>query len=360
MKHLDEYRDGPKVKALAAEIHRQASSPLRFMEVCGTHTHAIAKWGLRQLLPETIELISGPGCPVCVTANTDLDLAIAAARLPGVTIATFGDMVRVPGSHSTLAQERARGSDVRVVYSPLDALELAGGAPNRPLIFLGVGFETTAPTVAATVLLAREKGIDNFFVLSLHKTVPLALEVLLELGEVRLDGFLLPGHVSVVLGSAPYEFIPERYGLGCVVAGFEPVDILQATLMLVRQTREKKPQVEIQYRRGVTKAGNEAARRIMAEVFAPAEADWRGLGRLPGTGLVFRPDWKNFDAVSAFNLTVPPGRETPGCRCGEVLRGVLRPRGCPLFGSVCNPAAPVGPCMVSSEGSCAAAWREGR
>jgi len=273
MKHLDEYRDGPKVKALAAEIHRHASFPLRFMEVCGTHTHALAKWGLRQLLPSTIELISGPGCPVCVTSNTDLDLAIAAARLPGVTIATFGDMVRVPGSHSTLAQERARGSDVRVVYSPLDALELAGGAPNRPLIFLGVGFETTAPTVAATVLEAREKGIDNFFVLSLHKTVPLALEVLLELGEVRLDGFLMPGHVSVVLGSAPYEFIPERYGLGCVVAGFEPVDILQAVLMLVRQTREKKPQVEIQYRRGVTKAGNEAARRVMAEVFEPAEAD---------------------------------------------------------------------------------------
>jgi hydrogenase expression/formation protein HypD len=359
MKFIDEYRDGEKARPILEEIHRLADRPLKFMEVCGTHTVSIARYGLRSILPETIRLISGPGCPVCVTPTGDLDRAISLAGIPGAAVATFGDMVRVPGSDSTLALERAAGKDVRVVYSPLDALRLAEENPGIKVIFLGVGFETTAPTVAATILEAKSRGLKNFFVFSAHKTVPLALRGLLDLGEVQLDGFLLPGHVSAIIGSRPYKFLADEYRLACVIAGFEPVDILQAILMLVRQAKAGQSAVEIQYRRGVNATGNTKALEVMARVFEPADVEWRGLGPIPGTGLALREEFASFDAVRNFEIPVKASREAPGCRCGEVLRGIIRPAECPLFGRVCNPQNPVGPCMVSFEGSCAAAHKYG-
>jgi hydrogenase expression/formation protein HypD len=357
LKFIDEYRDGEKARRIVKEIRRMADRPLKLMEVCGTHTVSIARFGLRQILPETIELLSGPGCPVCVTSNGDLDKAIALCRTPGAVVATFGDMLRVPGSDSSLDRERASGRDVRIVYSPLDGLTMAEKAPDRSVIFLGVGFETTAPTVAATVLEAKSRRMKNFFVFSAHKTVPAALKALLDLGEVHLDGFILPGHVSAIIGSRPYEFLAKDYGLACVVSGFEPLDILQSLLMLVRQVREGRPRVEIQYRRGVNLDGNRQAQEIMAQVFTPQDVEWRGLGLIPGTGLALRRDFSALDASRAFPVQVSPPRTNSACRCGEVLRGVSRPRECALFAQVCSPRNPIGPCMVSSEGTCAAVFK---
>ncbi len=357
MKFIDEYRDGEKARPIIEEIQRLADEPIRLMEVCGTHTVSIARYGLRKILPGTIELISGPGCPVCVTSNGDLDKAIALASIPGAAIATFGDMVRVPGSESTLALERAKGRDVRVVYSPLDGLKLAADEPQTKVIFLGVGFETTAPAVAATALEAKSRGLKNFFIFSAHKTVPRALKALLDLGEVKLNGFLLPGHVSTIVGSRPYEFLARDYGLACVISGFEPLDILQSVLLLVRQVKTRNPRVEIQYRRGVNSEGNPRALEVMARTFEPSDVEWRGLGLIPGTGLAFREELAAFDASRVFDLNLPPAKEHRGCRCGDVLRGVLRPQECNLFAKVCNPQNPAGPCMVSFEGSCAAAYK---
>lgn len=357
MKFIDEYRDAEKARRLVKEIVQQATQPVRIMEVCGTHTVAIARFGLRKLLPQNIELISGPGCPVCVTSQRDLDKAIAAAKLRQTIIATFGDMMRVPGSNSTLTKEKAAGRQVQVVYSPLDALQMAQENPDRKVIFLGVGFETTAPTVAATVLAARQKNIKNFEVLSLHKTIPLALKALLNLGEIKLNGFLLPGHVSAIIGSRPYEFLAKEYGLACVISGFEPLDILQSLLLLLRQINLAQPRVEIQYRRGVQREGNLQARKIMEEIFEPADGEWRGLGWIPGTGLKFRSAWADFDAEQKNNIDLPPSAENKACRCGDVLRGIMRPAACPLFAQACTPQNPLGPCMVSSEGSCGAAFK---
>jgi hydrogenase expression/formation protein HypD len=359
MKFIDEFRDGEKAKPLIEEILRLADMPLRLMEVCGTHTVSIARYGIRKILPETIDLVSGPGCPVCVTSNQDLDKAISLAQVPEAVILTFGDMVRVPGSFTTLAAERAKGRDVRVVYSPLDGLIMAEKEENRPFIFLGVGFETTAPTVAATLLEAQKRKIKNFFVFSAHKTVPRALKTLLASGELNLDGFLLPGHVSAITGTHPFEFLSREFGLAAVVAGFEPIDILQAILLLVRQQKNHHPQVEIQYRRGVQPVGNPHALEIMDRVFEPVDADWRGLGRIPQSGLGLRSEFSSFDAGRVFDLPFPESKEPEGCRCGEVLRGILRPRECALFAKVCNPQNPIGPCMVSFEGSCAAAYKYG-
>ena len=357
MKFMDEYRDGERARRIVDEIRRLADRPIKLMEVCGTHTVSIARFGLRQILPETIELLSGPGCPVCVTSNGDLDRAIALCRTPGAVVATFGDMLRVPGSDSSLERERASGRDVRIVYSPLDGLKMAEQAPDRSVIFLGVGFETTAPTVAATVLEAINRRVKNFFVFSAHKTVPGALKALLDLGEVHLDGFILPGHVSAIIGSRPYEFLARDFGLACVVSGFEPLDILQSLLLLVRQVRQRRPRVEIQYRRGVNLDGNREAQEIMAQVFDSQDVEWRGLGLIPGTGLALRREFSEWDASRAFPVQVTPPRTNSECRCGEVLRGVSRPRECALFGQVCSPRNPIGPCMVSSEGTCAAVFK---
>ena len=357
MKFIDEYRDGEKARQVIQEIHRQAIEPVRLMEVCGTHTVSIARYGLRQVLPKSIELISGPGCPVCVTGNSDLDKAISLARIPDALVATFGDMMRVPGSTSTLALEKAGGCDVRVVYSPLDGLKMAQENPRRKVIFLGVGFETTAPTVAATLLEGKKQGINNFWIFSAHKTVPLALKALLDSGEITLHGFLLPGHVSAIIGSRPYQFLAEEYGLACVISGFEPLDILQSILLLVRQVRRREPKVEIQYRRGVDPGGNVRALQVMEKVFEPVDAEWRGLGVIKETGFALRQELAEFDAGRRFALPIPPVRGNRACRCGDVLRGSLRPQQCPLFATACSPKNPVGPCMVSSEGSCAAAYK---
>jgi hydrogenase expression/formation protein HypD len=291
---------------------------------------------------------------VCVTAVGDLDVVVALSRLPGVTIATFGDLVRVPSSRSSLAVERAAGADVRVVYSPVDAVDLAAAEPDRQLVLVGIGFETTAPTVAGALLVARERGLPNFSVLSLHKTMPGALRALLDSGESRIDGFILPGHVSVVTGSDCFRFLASEYGVGGVVAGFTADDVLTALLMLARQER---PAIEIGYRRAVTAAGNRVAQDVIARVFEPCDAVWRGLGAIPDSGLRLSAEFRAYAAEERF--TVDPGapEEPAGCRCGEVLRGVIDPPDCPLFGRRCTPEMPVGACMVSSEGSCAAHFR---
>ena len=344
------------VEALARELAAAAAerAPATFMEVCGTHTMAIARFGLRELLPANVRLVSGPGCPVCVTAHRDLDHIVALARLPEVALATFGDLVRVPASRSSLAAERAAGADVRVVYSPRDAVELAAAAPDRQVVFAGIGFETTAPTVAAAVLEARQRGLDNFSVLSLHKTMPPPLRALLELGETPLQGFVLPGHVSVVTGLDCYGFLADEFKVGGVVTGFEAHDVLRALLQLLRM---ESPAIANEYARAVRPEGNPVARRVIDEVFEPGDADWRGLGVIPGSGLRFRDEFAAFDAARRFAVDPGEALEPAGCRCGEVLRGVLDPGECALFGGRCTPEDPVGACMVSSEGACAARYR---
>ncbi len=343
--------------ALAAAVDARAArvpDGLTFMEVCGTHTMAIARYGLRDLLPPMVRLVSGPGCPVCVTAVGDLDRVVALARRPEVTLTTFGDLVRVPASRTTLAAERAAGADVRVLYSARDAVQLAADEPGREVVFAGIGFETTAPTVGAALLEAAQRGLPNFTVLSLHKTMPLPLRALLELGETPVSGFILPGHVSVITGTACYESLARDFGVGGVVAGFEPYDVLRALLMLVRQRR---PAIEIEYRRAVRPQGNVVAQALLERVFEPCDADWRGLGVIPGSGLRPRSEFAAFDAARRFSVDPGEPLEPAGCRCGEVLRGVIDPAECPLFGRRCTPQEPVGACMVSSEGACAARYR---
>jgi hydrogenase expression/formation protein HypD len=329
------------------------------MEFCGGHTVAIMRNGIRQLLPPTVEMLSGPGCPVCVTANSDIDKAIALARLPDVTITTFGDMMKVPGSYSSLQKARAEGADIRIVYSTQDALQIAKENTGKSVIFIGIGFETTAPTVAASVLQAKNEDIRNFYVLCLLKLCPPVMKALLDLGEIKLDGIVCPGHVSAVIGSRPYEFIPRDYGVGCVVSGFEPLDILLSVAMLVEQIESGKPKVEIAYRRGVKPEGNQKALELMDKAFEVAGADWRGIGIIPASGLKLRKEYERFDAEKAFTLKLEPVKEAKGCICGAILRGVKTPMDCKLFRKVCFPEHPVGPCMVSSEGACAAYYAYG-
>ncbi len=343
-----------RVTELVAELAGERGREATFMEVCGTHTMAIARYGLRQLLPDGVRLVSGPGCPVCVTAIGDLDRLVALGRRPEVTLVTFGDLMRVPASRTTLSRERAAGADVRVVYSPRDAVELAAAEAERQVVFAGIGFETTAPTVAAAIIDAQQRGLANFSVLSLHKTMPLPLRILMELGETAIDGFILPGHVSVITGTACYEFLADEFGVGGVVAGFEPDDVLEGLLMLLRQ---EQPRIEIGYRRAVRPEGNPVARALMERVFEPCDADWRGLGVIPGSGLALRGEYAQFDAAARFAIETGEPDEPKGCACGEVLRGVIDPAACPLFGVRCTPEDPVGACMVSSEGSCAARYR---
>jgi len=354
------YRNPPVVAGLLDRVRRLAvgRAPLRFMEFCGGHTHAIAEYGLRSLLPDNVRLSSGPGCPVCVTASGEVDAAIALAARPGVTVATFGDMMRVPGTAGSLSDARASGADVRVVYSPRDALEIARACPAAEVVFLGVGFETTAPVVAAAVLEAEASGVSNFSVLSLHKLTPPAMRAVLDAGEVRLDGIIGPGHVSAVLGSEAWGFLPRDYRLGCAVAGFEPTDVVSAVVALVEMVAGEEPAVVNAYGRAVTAAGNRVALQMLEQVFAPADREWRGLGFVPNSGLQLRPEYADWDAGLRFDIRPSSAPEPPGCRCGEVLRGVIEPRQCPLFGRACSPASPVGPCMVSSEGACAAHYSE--
>ena len=354
---LSGFRDPDIARGLIDAIHATKTGPVKLMEVCGTHTVAIAKNGLRAVMPEWVTLLSGPGCPVCVTANADIDTAIELARRPEVIVTSFGDMMKVPGSYSSLAREKADGRDVRIVYSPLDALTLAEKNPEREVVFVAVGFETTAPLIAAAIQRAREQGLENFSVFCAHKTVPAALEALANDPEVQINGFILPGHVSTIIGSQPYEYLASEYHVPGVITGFEPVDVLQGIYMLLKQLEEGRAEIEIAYHRGVMPEGNPHARAMVDEVFEPMDADWRGIGVIPGTGLKIRDEFATYDAVRRMPVTLPETREIKGCQCGEVLRGITLPFECKLFGKGCTPENPIGPCMVSSEGSCAAYYR---
>lgn len=342
--------------SLWQEIER-GDVPARFMEVCGTHTVSIARAGLKQRFPPSLELISGPGCPVCVTASQDIDFAIALTRLPNIALLTFGDMVRVPGSETSLELERAKGKDVRIIYSPFEALRQARENQQKEFVLLAIGFETTAPLIARTIQLAAEENIPNLSFFSLHKLIPPALFALLSSGTLSLDGFLLPGHVAAIIGSEGFHFLTEQFHLPGVIAGFEPEDVLLALFMLLRQKRKGKAEIEIEYLRAVRPEGNLTAKKIMTDVFETVEATWRGLGKIPQSGLSLRPAYASFDALARFPLRVEIKEEPAGCRCGEVLRGLIAPRTCPLFNNPCRPETPIGPCMVSSEGACAASYR---
>ena len=362
MQFQDEYRARGLVQGLARRIRHEAAAlhePLRFMEVCGTHTMAIAQFGLKELLPETVCLVSGPGCPVCVTPVGYLDHALALSADPVNMVASFGDLLRVPGSFSSLMEQRACGKEVRIVYSALDAVTLAAQHPDRRVIFLGVGFETTAPTVAAAMLTAERQGLTNFFVLASHKTMPAAMATLTADPQLKIAGYICPAHVSTVIGGKAYQPLAQQHGVPCVVTGFEPADLLQGVLMLLRQRLAGAARVEIQYRRAVTWEGNRRAQELLAQVFEPCDAQWRGMGSISGSGLSIRERFSRFDAGRVLPVELPEPHEPAGCRCGEVLTGRIAPRDCPLFHTVCTPETPVGACMVSSEGSCAAVARYG-
>lgn len=354
---FERFRDPALAQDLIDAMQKWAPDHANLMEVCGTHTVAIARAGIRSVLPDGVHLISGPGCPVCVTANVDIDKIIALAKVPGIIITTFGDMMRVPGSSTTLLKEKSEGCDVRVVYSPLDALQTARENPDREVVFVGVGFETTAPLIASCIKHAKADGLGNFSVICSHKNVPHALETLINDPAVKIDALILPGHVSTIIGSAPYEFLAEKYQVPGVVTGFEPVDLLQGIAMILRQLHEGRADIEIAYARGVEREGNPTALALIAEVFEECDSVWRGLGLIPQSGYRIREEYAAFDAMRRFDVTPEKTVEPRGCRCGDVLRGVISPNECRLFGSACIPEHPVGPCMVSSEGSCAAYYR---
>ena len=357
LKHIEEYRDARISKNLIEQIKAISKCNIRLMEVCGTHTVSIFRSGLRSLLPATIALLSGPGCPVCVTDQREIDAFIELARLDDVIVATFGDLMRVPGSRSSLQKERAEGHDIRIVYSTVDALKIARQNPGKKVVFLGVGFETTAPTVAAAIQQANALNVANFSVISAHKLVPPALDALMSLEGVELDGFILPGHVSVIIGLDAYQPFFDKYRIPCVVAGFEPADILQAVAKLVEMIETAAPQLDNAYPRAVTERGNPKAQKILQDIFEPADVCWRGIGMIPQSGLKIKAEYARHDAEQQFELQVPEAKIPPGCACGDILTGKKSPPDCRLYRKVCTPTDPVGPCMVSTEGTCAAYYK---
>lgn len=345
-----------EIQSLMGSINR----PIKLMEVCGTHTVAIFRHGIRSLLPSSISLLSGPGCPVCVTSIADVDAAISIAKRPNTALITFGDMMRVPGGRQSLLEARSEGADVRVMYSPMDALKLAQSDPQKEVVFFGTGFETTSPLIAATAFDAVRKKVKNFSVFSSHKTVPLALKALLDSADVRVDGFILPGHVSTIIGTRPYEFVASDYQKPCAVTGFEAPEILLGILMILRQIARKEAKVENGYPSVVKEDGNPKAVALLNEIFEPEDAYWRGIGVLPGTGLKLREKYSSVDADARFHPETTGVPEPELCSCGDILRGVKIPTECALFGTGCTPDNPVGPCMVSTEGSCAAYFKYGQ
>ncbi|MFA4984789.1 MAG: hydrogenase formation protein HypD [Candidatus Omnitrophota bacterium] len=361
MRYVEEFRSKNLIKRLARKIEISAPrQPVNIMEVCGTHTHNFFRFGLDKILPAGIKLVSGPGCPVCVSTQEYIDKSIAYARRRDLIIATFGDMLRVPGTESTLEKERSSGASIFTVYSPLDALRLALANPSRKVVFLAVGFETTAPAVALTVLAARREGIRNIFFFTSLKLIPPAMDYILRDRRVKVNGFLCPGHVSCIIGTKSYAFIPKRYKIGCCVAGFEPLDILTGIYFLLQQINRKRPQVANQYLRAVTASGNARAQRITREAFSVYDASWRGFGDISGSGLILKKSLRRFDAGDELPLkiklrTSPAGKE--GCRCADVLKGLIQPPQCRLFRRSCTPQTPLGGCMVSAEGACHAYFR---
>ena len=361
MKFIDEYRQGDIAQKLAEQIAGLTDQRLKIMEVCGGHTHTIFKYGIEDMLPPNITMIHGPGCPVCVIPLGRVDDAISIAEQPEVIFTTFGDAMRVPGSRTSLLDAKASGADVRMVYSPLDALKIAKKNPERQVVFLALGFETTAPSTAMTILQAAKEGVENFSAFCNHITIVPALKALLDSPDLQLDGFLGPGHVSTVIGTRPYEFVPREYGKPVAVAGFEPLDILQSIYMLVRQVVEGRAEVENQYARCITRDGNRKALEVLFEVFEPRDYfEWRGLGSIAHSGMKLRRKYAAFDAELKFNVPGLRIADPKACQCGEILKGVKRPWECKVFGTACTPETPIGSCMVSSEGACAAYYNFGR
>lgn len=362
MKYASEYRDPAIAGKLVSEITGLVAGypgVMTIMEVCGTHTMAIHQHGIRALMPKQIRLISGPGCPVCVTPIDYVDHAVALARRPQTIITTFGDMMRVPGSSSNLLREKAQGADVRIVYSPLDAVALAAKHPQVDIVFLGIGFETTAPTIAGSILDAQRRGLKNYFVLGANKTIPIPMQILATDPELQVSGYLAPAHVSVIIGADAYQPLVENCHIPCVVTGFEPLDMLLGIKMLARQIVSGSAEVEIEYSRLVRREGNRKAQQLLAQVFTPSDARWRGIGVIPDSGLDIRSEYAAFDAAMQLAVTVEAAIEPAGCRCGDILKGKIDPCDCPLFARRCTPTDPVGACMVSSEGTCAAAYKYG-
>ena len=368
MKHVDEFRDPVKAQTLAKEIRsllprleRTRQRPLQIMEVCGGHTHAIFRYGIQQLLPDAIEFVHGPGCPVCVLPMGRVDDCVALAERPGVTFTTFGDAMRVPGSKKSLLKAKADGADVRMVYSPLDALKLARENPLREVIFFGLGFETTMPSTALTVLQAKAEGVKNFSLFCNHITIIPTIKAILDSPDMNLDGFLGPGHVSMVIGTGPFEFIARHYGKPIAIAGFEPLDVLQSMCMVLRQIADGRSEVENQYKRVVAAEGNTAALVAIGQVFELREFfEWRGLGSIDHSGVRLRDAYAEFDAERKFGVPNLKIADPKSCQCGEVLKGVIKPQQCKVFGGACTPETPLGSLMVSSEGACAAYYHYGR
>jgi len=361
MKFVDEYREGALARSLAEQIAALTDEPLKLMEVCGGHTHTIFKYGIEDLLPPNIEMIHGPGCPVCVIPLGRVDDSISIALRPGVIFTTFGDMMRVPGSKTSLLDAKASGADVRMVYSPLDALKIAKKNPDRRVVFLALGFETTAPSTALTVLQAAKDKVENFSVFCNHITIVPALKAMLDSPDLRLDGFVGPGHVSTVIGTRPYDFVCEEYGKPLVCSGFEPLDILQSVYMIVKQVVEGRAEVENQYKRAVCRDGNRKALEAIFEVFEPRDYfEWRGLGSIARSGMKLRRRYAAFDAEIEFSVPGLRIADPKACQCGEILKGVKKPWECKVFGTACTPETPIGSCMVSSEGACAAYYNFGR
>lgn len=357
LKYVEEYRDGALARGLVERIRSVSKKELRLMEVCGTHTMSIFRHGIRSVLPKGITLLSGPGCPVCVTAQKDIDAFVAFAKIKNVIVTTFGDLIKVPGSSSSLAAEKADGADVRIVYSVFDAITIARDNPDKEVVFCAVGFETTTPTIAASILMGIQGKVDNFSIYSANKLTPPALAALMETDGVEIDGFILPGHVSVITGTDAYRQTFEKYDIPSVIAGFEPIDILQAVLQLIQQNESGRPALENAYPRAVSDEGNVKAKQIMNQVFEVCDAAWRGIGEIPLSGMGLKKAFRQFDAALKFGMDMPDVPEPKGCACGEILMGLKTPENCALYKKKCTPMTPVGPCMVSSEGSCAAFYR---
>ncbi len=358
MNYIEEYRDSKITRAILQEIFRHNKFiNTNYMEICGGHTVAIFKHGLRDTLPANIKLLSGPGCPVCVTDISFIDEAIELAKKKNVIIATFGDMLRVPGSYSSLMKEKSTGADIRICYSAMDSLKIAENNPDKEVVFIGVGFETTAPAIGVTIKTAKQKRLQNFSVLSSHKTMPNAIRALLDADEVAINGFICPGHVSAITGTTMYDFVAKEYNIPCVISGFEPSDILETILMLMKQTNTGEAKVENQYTRGVKKEGNLKALEILNDVFVPIDIKWRGIGLIPSSGLGISRRYSEFDTRKKIKIDLPLPKEISGCICGEIMRGVKTPKDCTLFAKVCNPENPQGACMVSAEGSCGTYYR---
>lgn len=359
MKYMSEFRDGKIAEKVASAIKKESRKQIRIMEFCGGHTISLLKYKIPDLLPDTIEMVSGPGCPVCVTSKGEIDAAIKLTDDPDVILASFGDMIRVPGTDKSLREAKAKGADIRIVYSPDDAVKIAKENPEKKVVFFAVGFETTAPVTASSIKLAESQNVENYFVISAHKTTPGILGALLA-EEVRLDGFICPGHVTAITGTDMYKPLTDA-GKPCVVSGFEPLDIMSSILAVVRQIESGIATTEISYRRVVSPVGNLTAQKIMSEVFSPVDALWRGIGVIPDSGLAPAGAYKRFDACAEFGLEIKADeKETAGCICDKILRGLMKPADCQLFDTACTPEEPVGACMVSDEGTCSIYYRFGR